>query len=155
MGGDGDDCCEDDGDDEGDGGDSNGNRVNCGSHTAKRCGDCPQGNGRSWCNGDCSWSDESNSCVPLDDTICRDKASKDNCKHWKGQDFCSRDWVAYMNENCAETCGKCSDDDTQGCSDDDTQGHNCSQWKSNGYCDAQNQYFASMKVYCKKTCNLC
>lgn len=35
--------------------------VSCGGHTAATCADCPQGNGASWCNGDCQWSD--GSCV--------------------------------------------------------------------------------------------
>ena len=30
--------------------------VDCGSHEAKTCADCPQGNGPSWCNGQCMWS---------------------------------------------------------------------------------------------------
>merc|ERR1719271_1149602 len=35
--------------------------VLCGGHYAATCDDCPQGNGRSWCNGDCTW--ENNKCV--------------------------------------------------------------------------------------------
>jgi len=31
--------------------------VHCGGHTAPACGDCPQGNGAGWCNGDCHWVD--------------------------------------------------------------------------------------------------
>ena len=30
--------------------------VDCGSHEAKSCAECPQGNGPSWCNGQCMWS---------------------------------------------------------------------------------------------------
>ena len=30
--------------------------VSCGNHNAPTCGDCPQGNGASWCNGDCAWT---------------------------------------------------------------------------------------------------
>ena len=30
--------------------------VVCGGHTAATCADCPQGNGQSWCNGDCFWN---------------------------------------------------------------------------------------------------
>ena len=30
--------------------------VNCGNHYATSCYDCPQGNGRNWCNGECFWS---------------------------------------------------------------------------------------------------
>jgi len=29
--------------------------VSCGGHSAQSCADCPQGNGASWCNGDCAW----------------------------------------------------------------------------------------------------
>ena len=31
--------------------------VSCGNHMASTCADCPQGNGASWCNGDCHWFD--------------------------------------------------------------------------------------------------
>jgi len=31
--------------------------VSCGQHTARSCAECPQGNGKSWCNGDCRWRD--------------------------------------------------------------------------------------------------
>ena len=30
--------------------------VSCGQHTAASCSECPQGQGPSWCNGDCVWS---------------------------------------------------------------------------------------------------
>jgi len=36
--------------------------VSCGNHRAFGCPKCPQGNGFSWCNGDCAWIDEE--CVP-------------------------------------------------------------------------------------------
>jgi len=35
--------------------------VLCGGHTAESCDLCPQGNGASWCNGECEWID--NECV--------------------------------------------------------------------------------------------
>ena len=35
-----------------------GESVNCGGHTANTCQDCPQGNGRWWCNGECKWSND-------------------------------------------------------------------------------------------------
>ncbi|KAL7553858.1 hypothetical protein ACHAWF_017191 [Thalassiosira exigua] len=41
--------------------------VNCGNHAASTCADCPQGNGRHWCNHDCMWSTENELggvCVP-------------------------------------------------------------------------------------------
>ena len=31
-------------------------RVWCGGHHADSCSDCPQGNGRHWCNGKCTWA---------------------------------------------------------------------------------------------------
>jgi hypothetical protein len=37
--------------------------LSCGSHKADICGECPQGHGRLWCNGDCEWDDSSNICV--------------------------------------------------------------------------------------------
>merc|ERR1712008_287847 len=30
-------------------------KVKCGSHNANTCAACPEGNGASWCNGDCQW----------------------------------------------------------------------------------------------------
>ena len=30
--------------------------VVCGGHTAPTCGECPQGNGKGWCNGECLWA---------------------------------------------------------------------------------------------------
>jgi len=30
-------------------------QVSCGNHKATSCDECPQGHGRSWCNGDCLW----------------------------------------------------------------------------------------------------
>ena len=32
-----------------------GTGVSCGNHNADSCSGCPQGNGASWCNGDCEW----------------------------------------------------------------------------------------------------
>lgn len=37
-------------------------QVSCGSHNAISCSGCPQGNGASWCNGDCEWLNEE--CTP-------------------------------------------------------------------------------------------
>mmetsp|Transcript_85563 Transcript_85563/g.133726 ORF Transcript_85563/g.133726 Transcript_85563/m.133726 type:complete len:549 (+) Transcript_85563:31-1677(+) len=36
-------------------------KVSCGNHHAQSCEACPQGNGASWCNGDCIW--QQNRCV--------------------------------------------------------------------------------------------
>ena len=37
--------------------------VSCGNHGATTCADCPQGNGASWCHGDCRWVDADSSQV--------------------------------------------------------------------------------------------
>jgi len=42
-------------------------QVNCGNHKAKTCQLCPQGNGRDWCNGDCSWCATSSKCFPAEE----------------------------------------------------------------------------------------
>ena len=39
--------------------------VSCGGHRARTCRDCPQGNGHSWCNGDCQWNWNRNTCGPI------------------------------------------------------------------------------------------
>jgi len=38
--------------------------VNCGKHQAGSCEECPQGNGKYWCNGDCRWIDDVKKCFP-------------------------------------------------------------------------------------------
>ena len=37
--------------------------VSCGAHKANSCDECPQGHGRDWCNGDCKWILEENTCI--------------------------------------------------------------------------------------------
>ena len=37
--------------------------VSCGGHEAPSCKECTQGNGASWCNGDCEWSNDE--CVAM------------------------------------------------------------------------------------------
>lgn len=37
--------------------------VSCGAHKANNCAECPQGHGRAWCNDDCEWNFEANTCV--------------------------------------------------------------------------------------------
>jgi len=38
--------------------------VDCGGHCASSCANCPQGKGKGWCNGDCTWLD-GDDCVRL------------------------------------------------------------------------------------------
>ena len=42
--------------------------VSCGHHRANTCGACTQGNGASWCNGECSWCEATKTCISQDDT---------------------------------------------------------------------------------------
>jgi hypothetical protein len=37
--------------------------VSCGGHVATSCNECPQGNGETWCNGDCEWDVSNNRCL--------------------------------------------------------------------------------------------
>jgi len=43
--------------------------VSCGNHRASSCAECPQGNGASWCNGECEWT------VSEDGGVCQSKSS--------------------------------------------------------------------------------
>merc|ERR1712038_23137 len=56
-----------------------GAEVNCGAHTAPSCQQCPQGNGRNWCNGECEWTN--NQCGPV-------RFDKEH-KHNNTDPFCS------------------------------------------------------------------
>ena len=38
-------------------------KVGCGSHWAASCEECPHERGKSWCNGECIWSDSSSKCI--------------------------------------------------------------------------------------------
>ena len=40
--------------------------VSCSLHSASLCSECPQGNGKTWCNGECKWCN--NSCVPKEES---------------------------------------------------------------------------------------
>lgn len=42
-------------------------QVCCGGHWAPTCSDCPRGNGRAWCNGQCSWLSTTGQCVSVVD----------------------------------------------------------------------------------------
>ena len=54
---DGGDCCSSNDDFSG--------SVSCGNHNAISCSECPQGNGASWCNGDCQW--KNTECILISD----------------------------------------------------------------------------------------
>ena len=50
-----------------------GQNVNCGGHSAPTCSQCPQGNGHYWCNGDCNWNWNTNTCELIETTSTRKK----------------------------------------------------------------------------------
>jgi len=75
-----------------------GYNVNCGGHNAKTCQDCPQGNGKYWCNGECQWRDnqcQGNSLQDYKDLI-GFALAKDPC-HCESND--SDCWNLCMNSN--------------------------------------------------------
>jgi len=47
----------------------NNDQVNCGGHQADSCEKCPQGNGKSWCNGDCKWTSQGQ-CTDKKSEVC-------------------------------------------------------------------------------------
>lgn len=98
--------------------------VSCGGHTANTCGDCPQGHGEAWCNGDCAWSGG----------LCMDASAVDTvscgghtantcgeCPQGHGAAWCNGDCVWNNNEckdpyvedpvscggHTANNCGEC------------------------------------------------
>jgi len=62
-----------------------GAEVNCGAHTAPSCQECPQGNGRNWCNGECEWTNnqcQASSSRPVTST----DTYPDDCSHCDADD---------------------------------------------------------------------
>lgn len=71
-------------------------RVTCGNHHAPSCAECTQGNGKSWCNGDCVWSDENGG-------ACMSKLSLGvNCGNGQSAQFCSD--CLQMESACKGDC---------------------------------------------------
>mmetsp|Transcript_62451 Transcript_62451/g.195776 ORF Transcript_62451/g.195776 Transcript_62451/m.195776 type:complete len:310 (+) Transcript_62451:3-932(+) len=76
--------------------------VTCGAHQAKTCAECPQGNGPSWCNSDCTWI--FGQCVS-------NKASERlKQRRKKGQKCCSgiREWNSLQCFDRPDTSGPIS-----------------------------------------------
>jgi len=69
------------------------NSVSCGSHSAQTCAECPQGNGKIWCNGDCKWSNSTESCVMKVDYI-RRLGDDDDDEDTNSPIFMFRDHIA-------------------------------------------------------------
>merc|ERR1719410_1922763 len=68
-------------------------RVSCGNHKADSCDKCPQGNGESWCNGDCKWTSKGQCINKNNQVICGNhKAdSCDECPKGHGESWCNGD----------------------------------------------------------------
>ena len=85
------------------------NSVSCGGHHANKCENCPGKHGRSWCNGDCKWDQQSNSCVGRNTvTNCNNslKYAK-HCNYWKSLGFCKHTHQKFMADHCKKDCGLC------------------------------------------------
>lgn len=64
--------------------------MNCGNHQAQNCAACPQGNGATWCNGECEWINDqcvSGTWEPLGDADCWYSCGR---KGGLCQNFCGR-----------------------------------------------------------------
>ena len=98
---DGGDCC----------GPNDVNCVRCGGHYALNCVDCPQGNGASWCNGDCTWitdqCTETLTTGAISSTISTISlncgghyaSSCENCPQGNGASWCNGD-CNWINDQC-------------------------------------------------------
>ena len=88
---DGGDCC----------GPNDNNCVSCGSHYALNCVDCPQGNGASWCNGDCIWITDQCTETLTTDVSCggHSASSCQDCPQGNGASWCNGD-CNWINDQC-------------------------------------------------------
>ena len=88
---DGGDCC----------GPNDVNCVSCGGHYALNCVDCPQGNGASWCNGDCTWITDQCTETLTTDVSCggHSASSCQDCPQGNGASWCNGD-CNWINDQC-------------------------------------------------------
>ena len=87
------------------------NCVSCGGHYALNCVDCPQGNGASWCNGDCTWITDQctetlttgaiSSTISTISLSCGGHyaSSCENCPQGNGASWCNGD-CNWINDQC-------------------------------------------------------
>jgi hypothetical protein len=82
----------------------NNDPVSCGGHYASTCGDCPEGNGAAWCNGDCSWVNEECVETPPPAVSCGGHYASTcgGCPEGNGAAWCNGD-CSWVNEECVET----------------------------------------------------
>ena len=103
--------------------------VSCGQHEAPSCQECPGTNGQSWCNGDCKWNADTNSCEAKhqgndvfdgdqlgDQPACTVDDSQCGYPWYKNDGFCDDD---NNNCQCEWDGGDCCGDnvDTTFCDD--------------------------------------
>ena len=75
--------------------------VSCGNHRASACAECTQGHGKSWCNGDCVWS-QSNG-------VCQRKTSLTvNCGGARSAQICADCPLIEGNDGESLCSGDCS-----------------------------------------------
>ena len=78
-------------------------KVSCGSHRASSCAKCPQGNGASWCNGDCKWTSKNGGSCQLKEhrVSCghHNAPTCAECTKGKGASWCNGDCEWLDGEN--------------------------------------------------------
>jgi len=79
--------------------------VSCGAHYSPSCEECPKGNGKYYCNGDCWWNYTSEECVRKPDGLvsCGGHFSPScaECTQGHGRGYCNGDCIwNYMGEEC-------------------------------------------------------
>jgi len=86
--------------------------VNCGGHRALMCEKCPEGNGASWCNGDCVWSNNRCSVKPVKPTSPVRPVKKVNCGNHKARscEECPQgNGASWCNGQCSWRDNRCRD----------------------------------------------
>ncbi|CAE7352945.1 DDB1B [Symbiodinium natans] len=86
--------------------------VSCGNHIADTCLDCPQGNGPTWCNGECVWNYNTSLCEPASpwqpanlSTSCGNHwaESCNDCPQDHGKSWCKGDCQWDLDSNSCTT----------------------------------------------------
>jgi len=80
---------------------------------------------------------------------CSNQDSEYYCTFWKDLDYCTKDYVEYMEANCKKSCGRC-ENTPRSCKDDEIH---CQYWKQEGFCTGI--YEPYMTMNCPNACNKC
>jgi hypothetical protein len=118
--------------------------VSCGNHNAASCAECTQGNGESWCNGDCSWRDGrcqdpaggSNGCVDTQGEL----SYGYTCVQWALKGDCAGSQT--IQRDCPGSCAEVNKV---------THGYTCASWQEAGHCPNSN----TLKAECPHLCGQC